>query len=362
MGTSINVRRRGLAWAVAFLAAFVLGASAQTPPAMVVIKGSGGPVVFLRFSPKGGELARISQFGPVALFGTSDYHKARTFAIGMRMVAYSADGTRIATAEGTDGARIWDASAPGTALPHSVQTMSLSADDVFMLDTPLQVLQTPSRDSTQRIFWSEFSPDGKRLITTHANGHVKIWNTDSWVVDEEPVVTDGEVHAAAFSPDGKTVMIGDTNGALHLWSLADQKEIKTVRTPAGVTGITFSPDGQMLVTTHQSASTMIWNTQTWIAQVENGYSSAAYSPDGKTLALGGSHIRLIDSISRKQIREIELPTMTMTEISEQFRNMPNANTKVGILIGALAFAPNGFVLAAGCMDGTVRVLNLKLTR
>ena len=69
--------------------------------------------VFLRFFPSGKELARIPQFGPVVLSDTTDYKKARTFSVGMRMVAYSPDGTKIATAEGTDGARVWDAAVQG---------------------------------------------------------------------------------------------------------------------------------------------------------------------------------------------------------------------------------------------------------
>jgi hypothetical protein len=31
------------------------------------------------------ELARICRFGPVELFDTKNFHRARTFAIGMRM-------------------------------------------------------------------------------------------------------------------------------------------------------------------------------------------------------------------------------------------------------------------------------------
>ena len=43
-------------------------------------------------------------------------------------------------------------------------------------------------------------------------------------------------------------------------------------------------------------------------QAESGYISAAFSKDGKLLALGGRRdIKLIDPDSREQIRDIELP-------------------------------------------------------
>ena len=322
---------------LSLLAVLALGSMAQTPGDTTVIKNGMGPVFFLRFSPNGRELARICQFGPVELFDTTSYNKARTFAVGMRMVAYSADGTRIATAEGTDGARVWDAMATGTRIPDSPQIV---VGELHLLEMPLHVLQAPSRDATLRVFWAEFSPDGKRLITTHANGRVKVWNTSSWAVEDELALTTAEVRAAAFTPDGTTVVIGDTNGVLHHWGLENKAEAKTWRTPLGaITGVAFSPDGRTLVTTHQSAAgsgVMIWNTATGRAQMESGFASAAFSKDGKILALGGSHIELgeVAPASWKRIRTIP------------------------IAVSALAFSPDSRTLAAGYREGTVRLVKL----
>src|SRR5208283_4648094 len=126
--------------------------SAQMVGAIPIVQGNGASVLFLRFSPDSDELARVTQFFPVMLFDANGYRKARTFPVGMRMVAYSPDGTKIATAEGRDGARVWDAAATGKPLPNP------GADEIRMLDTPLAVLQTP--DPAQTLFWAEFSPDG----------------------------------------------------------------------------------------------------------------------------------------------------------------------------------------------------------
>src|SRR5882724_4775083 len=97
------------------IAAAAAWAEEPAPPTM--IKNGMGPVISLRFSPDGRELARICQFGPVELFDLTDVSRRRTFSVGMRAVAYSPDGSWIATAEGTDGARIWDASSSGKLLP-----------------------------------------------------------------------------------------------------------------------------------------------------------------------------------------------------------------------------------------------------
>jgi hypothetical protein len=61
-----------------FLAVFVFGALAQTPSAPVVIKDEFGPVMFLRFSPNGRELARLCGFGPVALIPLLTAEHARS--------------------------------------------------------------------------------------------------------------------------------------------------------------------------------------------------------------------------------------------------------------------------------------------
>ena len=113
----------------------------KTPSPPAVVKDGTGAVLFLRFSPDGRELARICQFGPVALLDTAGYHRARTFSVGMRMVAYSPDGTKIATAEGTDGARVWDAVVKGRLIPQSVM------EEVYMLDAPLRVSRLPEQRS-----------------------------------------------------------------------------------------------------------------------------------------------------------------------------------------------------------------------
>jgi WD40 repeat protein len=346
---------------------------AQIPSAPVAIKDECTWVLSLEFSPNGGELARFCFGYAVALYDTTNYRRARTFLTEtehtpeLEGFAYSPDGTVIVTVQGGYGVLVWNAADPGKLIPKEESILRrensiLVVDELYALGTPLQVIEArPRGNDTLKILgigfspegrllittyrnghvkvwstsswaverelssgpdekvdalWTGFSPDGKLLLTMNPNGHVKVWNTSSWTVEGELIVTSSRLTAAAFAPDNKTVMIADEDGVLHHWSLATKAEIRTLRTLEGlrkgvpVSGLEFSPDGETLVATAMLAAkpVIIWNTRDWIAQTETGYNSAAFSKDGKLLALGGqSQIKLIDPASRKEIRDIELP-------------------------------------------------------
>ncbi len=398
-----------------FLAVFVFAFSAlaQTPSAPAVIKDECGMVLSLEFSPNGGELARFCFGYMVVLLDTANYRRARTFLSEtehtpeLRAFAYSPDGTIIATVLG-NSAQVWNAADPGRLMPKEESISGMY--ELYALDTPLRVLEVHNRSGDYKLnvssfvfspdskllitmhgnghmkvwntsSWSmerelisdpdqkadslRFSPDGKFLITMHVNGHVKVWNTSSWAVEGELIMADSHLLGAAFAPDSKTILIGDANGALHQWNLATKVEIQTLRVSEGksnFSNVAFSPDGKTLVaSTHltKALAVIIWNTTDWAAQIEKGYISAAFSREGKLLALGGrSDIKVIEPDSRKQIRDIELPEMTRGEVGTKDENDPKAKEKTPCFVSALAFSPDGNTLAAGCAEGTVRLVKM----
>lgn len=332
-------------------------AAAAPKPEISIIRDQSVMEVFLRYSPDGRELARIPQFGQVQLSDTATFTKVRTFAVGLRMVAYSPDGTKIATAEGTDGARVWDAAIKGTGEAEAGQAA------VQVLDTPLKVLQEPGQDRTQRVLWTEFSPDGKRLITAHGNGHVKVWDSSTWAMEEDIALGDREVRAAAFSPDGRTLVFGDGKGMLYQWSFEKKAPVKSALTGGPyepVMGVTFAPDGKTLVTAHQGegeGAVRVWNTETWAVRPEEGYMCAAFSKDGKVLALGGTNVKLVEPVSGKAVRTVEFPELSLRDMGPAFAALADADTKIPVQITALAFSPDGGTLAVGSR-GPLRLVKL----
>ena len=56
------------------------------------------------------------------------------------------------------------------------------------------------------------------------------------------------VYSVAFSPDGETLATASDDSTLKLWNVDSQQELLSVRRLGGaLRGLTFSPDGRLLV-------------------------------------------------------------------------------------------------------------------
>ena len=324
-----------------------------------IVKNPGfGWLNYVCYSPDQKELCRVAAFGDV-ISEIASWKKHRVFDVGIRMVAYSPDGTTMATAEGNDGARIWKTVDRGTPMRDARSELG----EITVLTNPVHVLLTPAQSSPeQQVLWTAYSPDGSRLLTALSNGHMKAWKTDSGEEQAEFVLTTAPLLCASFHPDGKRVAAGDQNGVLHFWDLETNKAISAKATQLGaIASVTFSPDGTRLVTAHRSdlgkGSVMIWNTADWVAQTEPGYWSAAFSKDGKILALGGGDIRLLAPESLQELRRISLCTLSQREAALR-PDAEASDQKMPVWVQALAWRSDGRELAAGCFDGTVRLLRI----
>ena len=153
------------------------------------------------------------------------------------------------------------------------------------------------------------SKDGKTVAaggSGNLGGLLELWNTLTGVVTLLPTAASYTVNTVAYSPDGSLLadagvsqdLTGTYGSVVELWNTSKNTLSKSLSSGAdlGVNSIAFSPDGRTLAVGGTSSSgglLEIWSvsTGTLLASLTTsstgGVFAVAFSPDGTQLAAGG---------------------------------------------------------------------------
>jgi serine/threonine protein kinase len=186
-------------------------------------------------------------------------------------VAFSHDGTLVATADQNGSTYLWTVPAGKLA----------------------GALPDPHKDPA---YTMAFSPDGT-TVAVGGGGTIWLWNFAARTVTATLSEPSGQmIFSVAFSPDGKTLAASDSAGHISLWNVAAGKLITTLNDPGGskdVADLTFSPNGAALAAADVFGhNTYLWDiaTRTVSATLTDpdstGVEAVAFSPDGTTLVTG----------------------------------------------------------------------------
>lgn len=200
--------------------------------------GSDG-VSCVRFSPDGRLLAVCAKKGPVVLYDTNTWERARTIEtdIGRIVMArWSPDGKAIAIA-GADP--IGSPDTPGFCETRDVSTG--------------QLLKRWVSDSVAcRV--AEFSPDGRMLATGGNDGRIRLLDSATWEPLHELHINSSILFCLAFHSGGHVLAVGDRSGRVTVVGLPERRLLAHFDYGSSIMAIQFVGDQLIVASLDQPVS------------------------------------------------------------------------------------------------------------
>ena len=365
-----------------------------------------GRIYRAAWSPDGTQIVTASRNGTAKVWdaatGELIYTLLEDSETPLFSVAWSPDGTQIVTGDFAGVTTVWEA-ATGDQL-FTLDGHSYIVSQISWSPTEEQIL-TASWDNTARIWDAEngelqqtleghtgwvpnalWSPTGEQIATSSEDASVRIWDAEggevlhiydpgdltgdssypnylTWSPGGNMVATnrfDGSIvvidtktgglvydltgHTALilaldWSPDGNHLLTAGLDATARVWDVAPRGETLSMEDPISGYGLSdWSSDGQRFVTTTFDGAVQIWDTESW----EEIFSF--HEPDIWSILWDttGSKFGALTFNG-----EVKVFNAKDGALLQQMEIAPN--------YGGLDWAPNDSQLAAGDMEGIVRI-------
>ena len=253
-------------------------------------------------------------------------------------------------------------------------------------------------DTTSSAGTVAFSSDGKRGLSSHSDGTVRLWDLARFEKGKE-LILKGHAGAAlaAYSPDGRYVAtalipINPGGEGLWLWDTRQGKQVRRLATPGGVSSLRFLPGSDRLV----FAGTNGYDANLHVHEVETGkelrppvghlnaVQAVAVAPAGQEVVSAAAdqsgqvwdldkavqrhavHAGLVSSVGfhpdgkRFYVCGGSWATLPFFDVTSGASRTPNYNAAHGGAIVSAAITRDGrYALTGGSSDDTVRMWSLQ---
>ena len=229
------------------------------------------------FSADGSMLASVGDEGAVKVWDptTGDQISAFDSTGEPYWASFSADGSLLITIwAGSGRTRLTDVATGELVdeyLIEDVEVASISPDGtkiaVGLAAPPFAVVVdaqsgetiVPLEGHANLTTWVAWSPDGTRIATASQDSTARIWDAETGAVEAVAVGHKSVVNVVDWSPDGTRIATGGNDGTARVWDLGDDVATEVLRLSArdlsnGVAAVSFSPDGDRLLTSDLSVT------------------------------------------------------------------------------------------------------------
>jgi WD40 repeat protein len=207
-------------------------------------------------------------------------------------VAFSPDGTKVATGSFDHTVRIWrflsqPTTEPAAAYDGEIMSMQFSTDGrqlaVATNERAVRLWNVQSEEMGEGVLvpsllpgnsaWAAsiaLSRDGKKVVIAMF-GNVWIWDTERDGILAELATTGVIVRrqfnmasGIAISPNEQVIVTGSIDETARVWDLRKRQIVRTLQGHQGdITAIAFSPDGSKIVTSSTDSTALIWDARNY---------------------------------------------------------------------------------------------------